>query len=313
MKTVPEKILRTGCKINLTLYIQERMPNGLHTLQSLMYPLACPGDRLRCGPGSKPGKLTVLCPADPVLEQEHNILYRIWGSLEKRVGQLPAVEVFLEKNVPQGAGLGGGSANAAGFLKYILALPHLPEISPEECLEIASEAGSDVPFFFSGVPALVSGFGEKIAPLPVRLDESYVLLVCPPQAVSTAWAYACWDAMTLEESRLKPSLDSPRAPGAQSLTSRPPAYNNPETHTGTVVLFNSFEEPVFSAYPRLRCLKEELLQRGASGALMSGSGSTLFGLFRAEQPCAEAAKAFQQQGNQVFMQKLKTTGVSPSW
>lgn len=299
-----ETVIRTGCKLNLYLAITGIRNDGYHTIESLMYPLREPFDVLRCAPLEVPGRLLLRCPGRPDLEGTTNILHKAWTLLSKHVGPLPGVSVELEKRVPEGAGLGGGSANAAGFLKYLLDLPGVPPVSEDELLKIAAETGADVPFFLKNVPAFAGGIGERLQPSDISLAGLGLLLVFPKVRVSTAWAYAAWDRADFQNedgnSLEKIPFRSFHRP--QSLTSRHPADIPPPVHDA--LFYNSFEDVVFSEFPCLRRIKETLWKAGAAAALMSGSGSCIFGLFEDERIGKEAAEMMRRQGIKTSFQRL---------
>lgn len=300
-----ETIIHTGCKLNLSLAITGIRPDRYHTIESLMYPLSKPYDILRCTRTATLGQFVLRCPNRPDLEGNKNILHKVWDLVSAHVGALPGVYVELEKHVPEGAGLGGGSANAAGFLKYLLALPEIPTVSEAKCLEIAAQSGADVPFFLKNVPAFASGIGEQLCFSDISLAGLYLLLVFPNIHVSTAWAYAAWDCAHIQDNRVGSSekipLLCPVTP-PQDLTSPQPADTTRRVHEFS--FYNSFEDVVFSKYPTLRRIKETLWKTGAIAALMSGSGSCIFGLFDDEQTGKNAAEMIYHQGIKTFFQKL---------
>ena len=305
MSHVADTVIRTGCKLNLYLAITGRREDGYHTIESLMYPLFEPHDILRCTPGAPPGHLVIHSPGRPDLEGKTNILYKTWDIISKHVGMLPGMVVELEKHVPEGAGLGGGSANAAGFLKYLFALPEVPPVSQATLLEIATQIGADVPFFLENVPAFATGIGEKLHPAAISLAGLKLLLAFPNIRVSTAWAYAAWDqAHSQAGSRRLPEKNPELclAKQVQSLTSRHPAYTTPPTHD--LLFYNSFEDVVFSRYPSLRQIKETLWKAGAVAALMSGSGSCIFGLFSDTESGEKAAEIMFSQNIATSLQSM---------
>ncbi|MFP4392274.1 MAG: 4-(cytidine 5'-diphospho)-2-C-methyl-D-erythritol kinase [Desulfohalobiaceae bacterium] len=261
--------LQAVCKANLFLRILGKRSDGLHELQSLFYPLQSPRDRLFVT-WAAPGTGLELSCSDPGLEGKHNILCRAYQLFAEQTGLKPDLKVHLEKQIPQGAGLGGGSSDAACLLLYLKQL--FPE-RPVDLAYLARRLGADVSFFLQGRPAWVQGAGEKITPLDTDLRGFSLLVVCPDMHISTAEAYALWD-----------SCQGDKAGHAEhhwALTSFGSGYKNFFPASGRL-LWNSFEQVVFDRYPELYYIKKELLARGAAAAVLSGSGSALVGLFRSQ-------------------------------
>jgi 4-diphosphocytidyl-2-C-methyl-D-erythritol kinase len=194
------------------------------------------------------------------------------------------VELTLRKRIPMGAGLGGGSSDAAAVL---MALPVLAgrRVEPDRLIELAAELGSDVPFFLLGGAAVALGRGTEIYPLP-DAPPRQGLLIAPELHISTAAAYrALAPRLTIESAQNKIVSFQPRiwsaigrgAPGAG---------------------INDFETVVFEQFPQLAALKRRLLKLGAAPALMTGSGSALFGLFRTKDQIRRATRSMA--GERVF-------------
>jgi 4-diphosphocytidyl-2-C-methyl-D-erythritol kinase len=178
--------------------------------------------------------------------------------LQKRFG-LPPVVVRLHKVIPSGAGLGGGSSDAAFMLKMVSELFGL-NLPQEELEAEASKLGADCPFFIRNTPAFATGTGNILTPIKVDLSGYHLVLVKPQVHVHTGKAY-------------------------QAITPRLPAVSVQKVVQQPVdswkgILVNDFEEPVFNMFPMIREIKEELYRRGAVYASMSGSGSAVYGLFR---------------------------------
>jgi 4-diphosphocytidyl-2-C-methyl-D-erythritol kinase len=237
-------------KINLSLRIRRRREDGFHEIDSLLVPVSV-FDRLEVELRDE-GGLVFTCDDPTVPADDTNLVVRAARLFCTEVGLEPHLRIQLEKNIPHGAGLGGGSSDAA---QTLLALNHLfrTELPRETLLSLAADLGSDVPFFIHGTPARATGRGEQIVPVdfPHRLP---LLLLKPPFGVPTPWAYQHW-----RDSRALP--DTPYA--AQVLP------------WGELV--NDLERPVFAKYLVLATLKRWLLaQPEVAGALLSGSGSTVF-------------------------------------
>jgi 4-diphosphocytidyl-2-C-methyl-D-erythritol kinase len=289
--------LKAGCKVNLFLRITGVREDGFHLLDSLFVPLPEPHDLLRLSPGKAPG-LRVFC-SDPAVNPRDNTLMRAYGLYARAASFAPSLILRMEKRIPSGSGLGGGSSDAATLLTYLNG--HAPEPLDGEALRaLAARVGADVPFFLQNAPCRVRGIGEILTPCAPSLGKLYLLLLCPPPAVSTSRAYAAWDAL-------------PRSPFApDGLTKKDGAAKGMELCFGYP--HNDLERVVFAAYPELALLKGELLRQGAAAAVMSGSGSSMAGLFRERRIAFRAADFFQKRGVRAYrpfsLRKLPKPGES---
>ena len=243
--TMETAALRIGCKVNLTLRITGVRPNGWHELDTVFLPLDEPSDTLRLA--LRPGGGLALHCAEPGIDPENNTLTKAYRLFAEASGFRPGVEAVLEKGIPHGAGLGGGSADAAALLGWLNA--RAPEPLPlPELVGLAARIGADVPFFLYNVPCRASGIGERLVPCPEWLDAAGVagaglVLLCPGERVSTPWAYAAWDEWN------RPLTEARN--GAINRASQKPLDGASSIHW----LENSFEPPVFEAFPRLRRLR----------------------------------------------------------
>lgn len=251
-------------KINLSLTIKGKRPDGFHEIESLMVPLTL-ADALTLEEAREPG-IAFTCSEPSLPCDDSNLVVRAARRFFETLGRAAAVRIHLEKHVPHGAGLGGGSSDAAATLSGLNAMLSSP-LPPETVAALAAELGSDVPFFLAHGAAVCWGRGEQVEPVdfPQALP---LLLIKPAFGVPTPWAYKRW----------KDSLEIPGVPYA------PQAFP-----WGTLV--NDLERPVFEKYLFLATLKRWLLaQSETAGALMSGSGSTSFAVLRDEEagPALEA-------------------------
>ncbi|MEG2173522.1 MAG: 4-(cytidine 5'-diphospho)-2-C-methyl-D-erythritol kinase [Desulfovibrionaceae bacterium] len=277
--------LRVGCKINLSLRITGRRPNGYHELDSLFYPLPDPHDVLHITQAPKNTSGLQCNCATPGIDPQHNTLTRAYAAYATRTGYAPSIRIRLEKGIPHGAGLGGGSADAGALLLYLNA--RAPQALDTPALtDIAATVGADVPFFLQNAPCRVKGIGEKLEPLPYFLTGWHIVVLCPPVQVSTPWAYQAWDVANLTK------IDS------LCLTSSP--LKAKEFVFQRSFITNTFESVVFTAHPVLRMHKEALLKAGAHAAVLSGSGASLVGLFRDASTAQRAASHMQRQGLQIY-------------
>lgn len=249
-------ILRANCKINLGLDILRRREDGFHDLETVMIPVPEVFDVVEvnrtegCSLFEQEG-LTVDCNAeDNLCMKALRLMQRLYG-----VG---GAHIRLEKRVPFGAGLGGGSSDAT---VVILALNEIYELglSEERLIEVAAMIGSDTAFFVRNTPQLCTGRGEKMTPIELPLQGKYLAIAKPAEGVSTKEAY----------SGVKPAVPEVRL--AEALQ-RPI-----EEWQGIVK--NDFEPHIFVAHPAIAELKNTMLEAGAIYASMSGSGSAVFGIF----------------------------------
>jgi 4-diphosphocytidyl-2-C-methyl-D-erythritol kinase len=286
----PPTIRDTGCKANLYLRILDRRDDGYHRLESLFVPLAHPSDRLTITPTSSPG-LELTC-THPELSGADNILHTAYAVFARRTGWQPGLCVHLDKNIPHGAGLGGGSADAAALIKHLHALcPQEKSLDQEEIVHLAQEIGADVPFFLSSNPAWVQGIGERIRPVRLASASGWLLVVCPDVRISTAEAYRLWDRAQAEAGSGPGHVSSgPEYP--RSLCSRGQVWRN------------DFEPVLFPVYPQLNRLKLKLLSCGARGAVMSGSGASMVGLFSSRQAAEQAATELEGNAFKVFINAI---------
>src|SRR6059036_122593 len=242
-------------KINLSLKISGRRSDGFHEIETLIAPITlC--DQLEIGTSGTSNGIRFSCDDPSVPAGDNNLIVRAAKAFFAATKLKPAVSIELNKRIPHGAGLGGGSSDAASTL---LALNELFETNlPGEALsKIAETIGSDIPFFIFQSVALCKGRGELVTPLKLRQSRS-LLLLKPGFAVSTSWAYHHWQA----------SREIPRV-----------SYATQEFGGQTFV--NDLERPAFEKFVFLAQLKMWLLKQPEVGtALMSGSGSTVFAVIR---------------------------------
>lgn len=284
---VSEEVLTAGCKVNLFLRITGRREDGYHTLESLFWPLASPCDTLRVARAAGAG-LRFACD-DPALETPGNIVVKAYSAFARATGFAPGLDVFLQKGIPYGAGLGGGSSDAATLLLHIntLAEAEKKTLSLAELGGLGAGLGADVPFFLHNRPAMVRGIGERIEPLPSgnvvpSLSGLHLVLVCPRIHVATAWAFNAWDGKhffgNLTNGNGKDS--SPLVRGIR--------------------IGNDLCDVVFAQHPELRQHLASLESFAPLAASMSGSGSSLFGLFAGKAEAEMAIRHFHDSGERVF-------------
>lgn len=268
-------ICKSHAKVNLYLLVGARRADGFHQVQTILQAISlC--DEL--GFKSCEDGITLSTDLDypdmpPV---QNNLIYHAYRALCRHTAALHGAEVVLKKKIPVGGGLGGGSSNAC---TTILALDRLWNLglSKSEMLSIASSLGADVPFFLHGGTAYAEGKGENITPLD-DIRSMHMVLVKPPFSVSTVDAYRWFDE----------AVSSMKICNPEEFSSPPDPEN--------LMYFNSFEQVLFPRFPVLRKIKELLLAEGCRGALLSGSGSTVFGITDTEEDASSIAEAISGKG-----------------
>ncbi|SHK70080.1 4-diphosphocytidyl-2-C-methyl-D-erythritol kinase [Desulfatibacillum alkenivorans DSM 16219] len=276
--------IASPAKVNLTLRICGRRDDGFHEIESLMAPISL-SDRVILEAGGS--GIRIRCDAPGIPEDEANLAWRAADLFFKESGSGPGLSITLEKNIPAGAGLGGGSGNAASVLNGLNTLLGRP-FSLEKLADMGARIGSDVPFFVYGKPAWITSVGEAID-LVRGLYPHHLVVVFPGIEASTAKVYKkCNLALT----RCKKIHRVPDLTGD-------PAYVEG-------LLCNDLERPALEEYPGIGKAKDALSQTQALGVLMSGSGSSVFGLFRQEAEAVETRRTLESKhpGWRVFSCRL---------
>jgi 4-diphosphocytidyl-2-C-methyl-D-erythritol kinase len=276
----PSITVLAPAKINLILRVLDRRPDGYHNLWSLMQTVKLE-DELSISLNHTRSTITLRCD-DPSLKTDaSNLVYRAAEAVLGYSGQSVGVDVELAKRIPMGAGLGGGSSDAAAT---IIALNQLLNLgwSKQQMTSIGQAIGSDVPFFLFEPSAIVEGRGEKVAPVRMK-GNRWIVLVNPGFPIETKWAY---QQLAVGRTEVRPLSDVHAALG-----------RGPELSWERVlpVVENDFEGAVFKAHPALNRIKQKLLAEGAEAALLSGSGATVFGVFRDEVSAQQAQLSFRNE------------------
>ncbi|MDE5794356.1 MAG: 4-(cytidine 5'-diphospho)-2-C-methyl-D-erythritol kinase [Muribaculaceae bacterium] len=268
-----------NAKLNLGLNIVRKREDGYHDLETVFYPVGLYNglpqnpepfcDILEIIPAEKTEFRFVGRNVDCPLEK--NLVYKAWKVFKEAYPELGEYQITLEKHLPDGAGLGGGSADASGVLCMLNELSGEP-FSKEELAKIALKLGADCPFFIYNCPCYAEGVGERIKPICLDLSGWWSLLVKPEVSISTKEAFAgvtpCKPDFSLKETIML----------------------SPEDWQGKMV--NDFEGSLFPNHSVLKDIKEKMLENGAVYASMSGSGSTVFGLFRIKEEAEKARQIF---------------------
>ena len=291
--------VESPCKINLHLRIGERRSDGFHNLESIFASLAL-GDTLRFEQTGAEDACDLLVnreiPAEPILP-EKNLVYRALALFRERTGYRAGFRITVDKRIPAGAGLGGGSSNAASTLLALnfLAGTRLPF---EEMKEMAAFLGSDVPFFLRGGVAYVSGRGEYIESLK-PLQNLWVVLVKPRLSSNTALAFSLLDKFR-EQGKGGKSPNLCKESLIRALEADPvtwPFYNDFLPVFLNPICGEKGGENEGAAF--YEAVLEELRVLGASFAGLSGSGSCCFGVFRQKKQADTAEKTLSGRGNFV--------------
>jgi 4-diphosphocytidyl-2-C-methyl-D-erythritol kinase len=274
-------------KVNLCLDVLGKRADGYHELRTIFHTVTL-HDTLRFRPGRAPG-IQLQIEGNEQLSQEaaeKNLVYRAVDALRKELKIRPGVEILLQKRIPAGRGLGGGSSDAAAALLGYLQFTR-KRLEPTRLLPIAASLGADVPFFLLGGRAMGIGKGDEIYPLP-DIPKQTLLIVSPKNIhVPTPDAYR-WL----------------HAPELASLTKFAATHKLFEFcalcwSAQGERLSNDFEEAVFRRHPRLKQIRRALLQGGASEALLAGSGSAVFGVFPSPAKARRAVVGFPHDQNFV--------------
>jgi 4-diphosphocytidyl-2-C-methyl-D-erythritol kinase len=277
--------VRAPAKLNLTLEILARRDDGYHTLRSVMVPIGL-YDRLAFEPAQA---ASFTCT--PATLAKDNLVLR---ALE-RAGVAAPLRVELEKQIPVGGGLGGGSSDAAATLT-LAASGALGTVPARDWLAAAAELGSDVPFFLCGTGALVEGTGERVTAIG-KMPRWWCLLARPPVAVNTADAYRLLDASRPVGRPLRPRAGSASLAAVDALQRR-------DFDALHALLANDFHDVILAAYPAIAHAHGALRDAGAPKVLLSGSGSCIFALFESEFAARSVAERCTREAGEIFVVPL---------
>lgn len=256
-----DKLVVNSCsKINLGLNIVSKRDDGFHNLETIFFPLKL-SDKIDF---SKSDKFSFKSDNKTLNSDDNNLIIKAKIALEEYLGNPLNVNISLNKKIPIGAGLGGGSSNAASTLLALIKLFNL-KLEKGVLNKIALSLGSDVPYFLNPVPSFAESRGEILSPINVYSDK-FILLVNPGIHISTKWAFG---------------LVKPQAPNNSLKT----LIKNNQMDIDKIIEIasNDFENIVFSKYPEIKDIKDKMTQFGAIFSMMTGTGSTVWGLFDDEE------------------------------
>jgi 4-diphosphocytidyl-2-C-methyl-D-erythritol kinase len=272
--------IQAPAKLNIRLKITGRRPDGYHELVSIMVPITL-FDEIRISPAADGIHLETV--GIPVPRDESNLVFRAAEAFLSRLGIPRGLSIRLSKRIPVAAGLGGGSSDAAATLMILNRIFSHP-LSDRELAGMAVRLGADVPFFLNARPCLATSIGEILEPLN-RWPPWWYVLVAPPLAVSTAWVYG----------HFKLRLTSPDQ--EYILNTLKKGHFEPKD-----LLENDLEAVTAKRFPVIVKIKEQLMAAGAEGALMTGSGPCVFGVFQSETKASSArAKIEAQDLGNIFV------------
>lgn len=264
-------LLLPNCKINIGLNIVSKRSDGYHNLETVFFPIPL-RDNLEFKEIENEDVPYRLVSGGVPIEgkPEDNLIVKVYLDMKAEFN-LPALELSLYKNIPMGAGLGGGSSDAAAMMKGLNEAYNL-QLSAEDMEKRLAKFGADCPFFVRNKPAYATGIGDELTNCNVSLKDKFIVLVKPDVFVSTKEAYA----------HVTPKL--PAIPLAEAIKL--------PIETWKEQIVNDFEQSVFPFHPELPAIKQTLYDMGAVYASMSGSGSTMYGIFI--RPTPEANEVFDK-------------------
>lgn len=267
----------SNCKINLGLNVINKRLDGFHNLKTVFYPInwldaleVIEDDRSKNGFNFSQSGLTIDVPI------ENNLIYKAWQVINNKT-KIPPIKVNLVKRIPMGAGLGGGSSNAAYFITLINSKFDLG-FSSDEMIQLSAQIGSDCAFFINNKPVFAEGKGDVLSSININLNQYYILLVFPNIYCNTKDAFNNLNYKT-------PTIE------LKTIIEKMPIgewKNN---------LINDFEQSIFLKHPKIKELKELFYSEGAVYSSMSGSGSCVFGIFD-QEPNLKSFEHYQS-----FLQK----------
>ncbi len=256
-----------NCKINIGLNILDKRPDGFHNLETVFFPVPLK-DSLEIIRSNENQGDVIFSQSGIAVDgnADHNLCVKAYRLLKKDFPELPPVQMHLHKAIPMGAGLGGGSADAA-FTLQLLNTKFDLHLSTKQLIDYSLTLGSDCPFFIINAPCFATGRGENLQPVELSLAGYSLLLINPGIHINTGWAFT----------QLKNEPAGNRVSRHLNNSITQPIQN------WRFIISNDFENAVFGAYPVVQEIKDMLYNNGAVYAAMSGSGSTLYGLFEKDK------------------------------
>lgn len=265
-------IIFPGSKVNLGLRITERLENGYHSLESIFLPIHF-SDILEIIPKNDDSPSSfhysgIKIDGEPI----NNLIYKAWDLLNKEFA-LPPIEVYLHKLVPMGAGIGGGSADATAMLK-LLNQEFKLQLNDSQLKDHAKKLGADCPFFIANSASYVEGIGDKIQAINIDLSSYHFYLIAPGIHINTAEAFE-------------------NCIPQKSEVSLAAIINSKDIRLWKDYIFNDFEDYAFKKHPELKRIKEQHYNNGAIYASMTGTGSSIYGIYEKEIPLSEFPSTYR--------------------
>ena len=265
--------IKAHAKVNIGLQVRDQRNDGFHNIHTVFQELDLHDTvllerQVRCW--------SIIIDDTKIPTDENNTCVQAYLAVKKQFPEIDGISITLNKHIPSGAGLGGGSSDASAVLSGLRELYDLP-LNNRELSEMAVNIGADVPFFLLGGTQIGNGIGDILLQVSNPFDGFYLLIV-PDIFISTAWAYK------VLKKHLKSNTDRPNF-----------AHFLESNKVSNVIFDNDFERIVIPTYPKIGEIKEGLLETGASYASLSGSGSTVFGVFDEEAKAKQAESHFQKQ------------------
>lgn len=276
---------KAPAKINLAIDVLRKRPDGYHDVIMIMQSVAL-YDTINVKP-IRGGKITVTTDSNLVPVGSDNIVYKVAELLKNKYNVKDGAEIQIEKNIPVAAGLAGGSTDAAATIKLLNKAWGL-KMSKAEVLEIAKKIGSDVPFCLEGGTALAEGLGEKLTSIK-PLPDCFILLAKPDINISTKEVY---EGIDIEEIKERPDIKGMME-----------ALNKGDLSGVASRLCNVLENVTIKKCPQIPNIKEKLIEYGALGSVMSGSGPTVFGIFDDQSKAYYAYDHVKTMVNEIFVVK----------
>lgn len=268
-------IVFPNAKINIGLNVISKREDGFHNIETVFYPIPF-FDILEVIKDNENKKSEIVtfntsgnnldCPV------EKNLVYKAYEIFRSYVKNVPSVKIHLHKIIPLGSGLGAGSSDASFMLKILNEFCN-NVLSEDDLLELSSKIGSDCPFFIKNAPSIAYGRGEILEPINLNLSDYYIALIIPELNINTGKAYNSIKIKDKKEKSLKELISLPIEKWRDNIV-------------------NDFEDIVFEWYPELKKIKEELYKAGAIYSSLSGSGSTIYGIFKEKPELTNYLKNF---------------------
>jgi 4-diphosphocytidyl-2-C-methyl-D-erythritol kinase len=282
--------MNTPSKINLFLKVTERCENSYHNIKTLFMPLSNPSDEININFESYPG-ISIVCDNLDIPCNKNNLCHKAASKYAEACGINPNWEISIVKNIPIAAGMGGGSSDAAAVL--LILNKRYKKLNQNKLADIALLCGADVPFFLNPRPALAAGVGDVLEYPELDLPEIPLLLINPGFPISAAWAYQNLSPNNIGELPAgyeKEFLDALQKADFEKLSK---------------LIKNDLATACYEKFPILEILKTELLESGAVSAEITGSGPTLFALFKSTEERNKAERSFKKNYPQMTIIKAE--------